>query len=133
MKFTRHYPFWPPGMAHDMEVPRTSVYQNLASGAAKHPDTAAIYYYGTRISYARMKAEADALAGYLQQRCGVRKGDRVLLYLQNSPQFVIGYFAVLRADAVVVPVNPMNLTDELTHYVEDSRARVAIVNLQRSG
>ena len=109
-----------------MEVPRTSVYANLAAGAAKHPDTSAIYYYGTRISYARMKSEADALAGYLQQRCGVRKGDRVLLYLQNSPQFVIGYYAILRADAVVVPVNPMNLTEELRHYIEDADAAVAI-------
>ena len=124
--FTRHYPHWPPGMPHVMEVPNTSVYTNLASGAAKHPDAAAIYYYGTRISYAGMKSEADALAGYLQQRCGVRKGDRVLLYLQNSPQFIIGYYAILRADAVVVPVNPMNLTEELCHYIEDADAAVAI-------
>ncbi len=118
-------------MPHAMEVPNTSVYQNLANGAAKHPEASAIYYYGTRISYARLKSEADALAGYLQQRCGVRKGDRVLLYLQNSPQFVIGYFAVLRADAVVVPVNPMNLTEELRHYIDDADAAVAIVGQDR--
>jgi fatty-acyl-CoA synthase len=126
MTFNLHHPHWPPGLPYAMEVPRTSVYENLASGAARHPDTTAIYYYGTRISYARMKSEADALAGYLQQRCGVRKGDRVLLYLQNSPQFVISYYAILRADAVVVPVNPMNLTEELRHYIEDADATVAI-------
>jgi fatty-acyl-CoA synthase len=51
----------------------------------------------------------------------------VLLYLQNSPQFIIAYYAILRADAVVVPVNPMNRTEELRHYVEDSDARAAIV------
>ncbi len=129
--FTRHYPHWPPGIPRVMEVPRTSVYANLASGAAKHPDAAAIDYYGTRLSYARFKNEADALAGFLQQRCGVRKGDRVLLYLQNSPQFVIGYYAILRADAVVVPVNPMNLTEELRHYVEDADAAVAIAGQDR--
>ena len=54
------------------------------------------------------------------------KGDRVLLYTQNSPQFVIGYWAILRANAVVVPVNPMNLTLELRHFAEDSGAAVAI-------
>jgi fatty-acyl-CoA synthase len=129
--FTLHHPHWPPGLPFTKEVPRTSVYANLASGAAEHPDTTAIYYYGTRISYARMKSEADALAGYLQQRCGVRKGDRVLLYLQNSPQFVIGYYAILRADAVVVPVNPMNLTEELRHYIEDADAAVAIAGQER--
>jgi fatty-acyl-CoA synthase len=57
----------------------------------------------------------------------VKKGDRVLLYLQNSPQFVIAYYAALRADAVVVPVNPMNKTEELRHYIEDADAEVAIV------
>ncbi len=68
----------------------------------------------------------DALAGFLQQRCGVARGDRVLLYAQNSPQFVIAYYAILRADAVVVPVNPMNRTEELRHYVDDSDATLAI-------
>jgi fatty-acyl-CoA synthase len=51
----------------------------------------------------------------------------VLLYAQNSPQFILGYYAILRADGVVVPVNPMNRSDELAHYVGDSDARVAIV------
>ena len=74
-----------------------------------------------------LKREVDALAGFLQQRCGVARGDRVLLYVQNSPQFVIAYYAILRADAVVVPVNPMNRTEELRHYVEDSERAVAIV------
>jgi fatty-acyl-CoA synthase len=129
--FTLHYPHWPPGVPKVMEVPGESVYANLAAGAARHPERAAIYYYGTQISYAALKEAADALAGYLQQRCGVRKGDRVMLYLQNSPQFVISYFAVLRADAVVVPVNPMNLTEELRHYVEDADAAVAIAGQER--
>ena len=56
----------------------------------------------------------------------MQAGDRVLLYLQNSPQWVIGYYAILRANAVVVPVNPMNMSEELAHYVADSGARVAI-------
>ena len=124
--FDRHFPHWPPGLPHALEVPRVSVYTNLAERAAKHPDKAAIDYYGTRISYGELKREADALAGFLQSRCGVRKGDRVLVDLQNCPQWVIAYYAILRADAVVVPVNPMNRREELAHYVEDSQASVAI-------
>jgi fatty-acyl-CoA synthase len=46
--------------------------------------------------------------------------------MQNSPQFIIAYYAILRADAVVVPVNPMNLTAELAHYVADAGTRLAI-------
>jgi fatty-acyl-CoA synthase len=55
----------------------------------------------------------------------------VLLYLQNSPQFVISYYAILRADAVAVPVNPMNLTEELRHYVEDAETATAVVGQER--
>jgi fatty-acyl-CoA synthase len=124
--FDRHFAHWPPGQPKTLELPRTTVYANLASSAAKHPERAALDYYGRRMSYRELKREVDALAGFLQQRRGVVRGERVLLYLQNSPQFVIAYYAVLRADAVVVPVNPMNRTDELSHYVEDSGARIAI-------
>ena len=124
--FTRHYPFWPEGLPKTFPVPRASVYENLVRCAVQHPARAAIHYYGSEITYGELKRDADALAGYLQQRCGVRRGDRVLLYLQNSPQFVIAYYAVLRADAVVVPINPMNLADELRHYIEDAGTSVAI-------
>jgi fatty-acyl-CoA synthase len=124
--FTRHYPHWPPGVPKSLSVPRTSLYYNLEVSARRYPDKGAITYYGTSIAYAELQRSAEALAGYLQQACGVRKGDRVLLYTQNSPQFVIGYYAILRADAVVVPVNPMNKRDELGYYVGDSDARVIV-------
>jgi fatty-acyl-CoA synthase len=122
--FTRHFAHWPPGVPHTLAVPQQSIYENLA---AQQPDRVAVDYYGTRITYAELKRDADALAGFLQQRGGVARGDRVLLYLQNSPQFIIAYYAILRADAVVVPVNPMNRTEELRHYVEDAQVSVAIV------
>jgi fatty-acyl-CoA synthase len=124
--FTRHFAHWPPGQPHTLELPGESVYGNLTRSAALHPERAAIDYYGSRLSYAELKRQVDALAGFLQQRFGVRRGERVLLYAQNSPQFVIAYYAIMRADAVVVPVNPMNRTEELRHYVEDSDAVAAI-------
>jgi fatty-acyl-CoA synthase len=124
--FTRHFEHWPPGKPKTLEVPRTTVVHNLEAAAARAPQSVAIDYYGSRMTYAELGREVEVLAGYLQQRCGVARGDRVLLYLQNSPQFVIAYYAVMRADAVVVPVNPMNRTEELRHYVSDSDACVAI-------
>jgi fatty-acyl-CoA synthase len=125
--FSRHFAHWPPGVPHTLEVPRENVYNNLAARAAEHPERIAVDYYATRVTYAELKRDADLLSGFLQKRCGVAKGDRVLLYLQNCPQFIIAYYAILRADAVVVPVNPMNRTEELRHYVEDAQAGVAIV------
>jgi fatty-acyl-CoA synthase len=123
--FTRHFAHWPPGQPKVLDLPNESVYANLERTAARHPGRAALDYYGSRLTYAELKRQVDAMAGFLQQRCGVARGDRVLLYAQNSPQFVIAYYAIVRADAVVVPVNPMNRTEELRHYVEDSGARVA--------
>jgi fatty-acyl-CoA synthase len=121
-----HYRHWPKGVPHILPVPQTSLYYNLEVSATRYPDKTAIAYYGSRLSYAELRRQAEAFAGYLQARCGVTKGERVMLYMQNSPQFVIAYYAILRADAVVVPVNPMNLTEELKHYVEDAGTRIAI-------
>src|SRR5205814_1407927 len=99
LMFTRHYPYWPPGLPKSFPVPQAPVYTNLAACAARDPERTAVHYYGTDITYGELERDADALAGFLQHRCGVAKGDRVLLYLQNSPQFVIAYYAVLRAGA----------------------------------
>ena len=122
----RHYKHWPAGVPRQFALPETSLYYNLEVAATRYARKTAIFYYGRELAFAELKAQADALAGYLQQDCGVRRGDRVLLYMQNSPQFVVAYYAILRADAVVVPVNPMNLTAELAHYVSDAGARLAI-------
>jgi fatty-acyl-CoA synthase len=124
--FDRHFAHWPPGVPKSLSVPRTSLYYNLEVSARRYPDKAAIVYYGSSLSYQALEREVVALAGYLQQRCDVKRGDRVLLYAQNCPQFIVGYYAILRADGVVVPVNPMNKSDELRHYIDDSDARVAI-------
>jgi len=125
---TQHYRHWPVGLPHALTLPDTSVYVNLEISARRYPNKTAIIFYDSLLDYRQLRAEVDALAGYLQQVCGVRRGDRVLLDMQNSPQFVIAFYAILRADAMVVPVNPMLLTDELSHYLEDSGAQVAIAS-----
>lgn len=122
----RHYKHWPMGVPKQFPLPETSLCYNLEVAAMRYARKSAIFFYGGKLTYAELKAQADALAGYLQQDCGLRRGDRVLLDMQNSPQFVIAYYAILRADAVVVPVNPMNLTAELTHYASDAGAKIAI-------
>jgi len=122
----RHYRFWPKHLPKSLTYPRTSLYYNLEVSATRFPDKHLLVYYDTPLTYRETKAHVDALAGFLQQRCGVTRGDRVLLFMQNSPQFIIGYYAILRADAMVVPVNPMNLTEELRHYVSDSDACVIL-------
>ncbi|MGY1410253.1 MULTISPECIES: long-chain-fatty-acid--CoA ligase [unclassified Luteimonas] len=120
-------PHWPPGLPHHLELPQTSLYENLATSARRYPRRPATIFYGGELSYAELDAQAVALAGFLQQRCGVARGDRVALFMQNCPQFVVAFHAILRADAVVVPVNSMNRLEEVRHIVRDSGARVALV------
>jgi fatty-acyl-CoA synthase len=122
-----HLRHWPPHAPRHLWVPETHLYRNVEVSAMRFPRKPFVIFYDTVIDYRRFQSETERIAGYLQQRCGVRKGDRVLLDLQNSPQFMAAYYAILRADAVVVPINPMNLTEELRHYVADSGARVAFV------
>jgi fatty-acyl-CoA synthase len=105
----------------------TSLWQCLTVSAEAHPAKAALVLGDATLSYAELVRQAECLAGWLQQRAGVARGDRVLLWSQNSLEFVVATYAVLRADAVVVPVNAMWTADEVQHLVDDSGAQVAIV------
>ena len=120
-----HYRFWPARLPHAITLPSTSLWDNLETSARRFPDKAALVFFGRVFSYADVVQMAEQLAAWLHG-IGVRKGDRVLLNMQNCPQLVIAHFAILRANAVVVPVNPMNRSEELKHYISDSDARIAI-------
>lgn len=122
-----HYPFWPRRLPHRITPPATSLWHNLAVSALRFPDKPALVFFNRVLSYAEVLRQAERLAATLH-RLGVRKGDRVLLNLQNCPQWVIAHFAILRANAVVVPVNPMNRAEELKHYITDPDAKVAITS-----
>lgn len=118
--------YWPKELPRVLELPRTSLYYNLEVAATRYPEKPAIVFYDSILSYSDLCRQVESLAGYLQHECGVRPGDRVCLYSQNCPQYVIGYYAILRAQAAVVPVNPMNLADELQYCVTDSGARTVL-------
>jgi fatty-acyl-CoA synthase len=109
-------------------LPETSLWYNLEVSAKRYPNRPAIIFYDSVLSYAELEREARWLAGFLQAECGVRRGDRVALQLHNSPQFIVAFYAILRADAMVVPVNSMNRTAELAHIVADSGSKVLITS-----
>jgi len=122
-----HHAHWPPGVPKALAPADRSLWDCLAASAARHPDKPAVVFYDSVLSYGELARQAEALAGWLQHVAQVKPRDRVLLFSQNCPQFVIASYAVLRADAVVVPVNAMWTADEVTHLVEDSGASVALV------
>ncbi len=120
-----HHRVWPRRLPHSITPPRTSLWDNLATSARRYPDKPALVFFGRISTYPQLMAMAERLAARLHA-LGVRKGDRVMLDMQNCPQLIVAHFAILRANAVVVPVNPMNRAEELRHYILDPDARVAI-------
>ncbi len=122
----RHFAFWPDGVPRTLDVPALRIHDNLSATALRVPDATAIAYYGTRLSYRWLADRVDRLAGYLQHELHVARGSRVPLLMQNSPQFVVAYYAILRADAVVVPLNPMLGSEDLGRIVSELDARVVI-------
>ncbi len=124
----RHFKFWPAHSMHNLIAPATNVFYNAEVSARRYPDKPFLVFYDTPVTFATLLDEAQRVAGFLERQCGVVKGDRVLLFMQNCPQFVIGYYGILRANAVVVPLNPMNLTQEFLRYARDAGASTVIVS-----
>jgi fatty-acyl-CoA synthase len=120
-----HLAIWPRRLPRALVVPDTSLWFNLEVSATRYPDKAAYVFFGQSLSYRRFHEQAEALAGWLQMQ-GVGTGDRVAIFMQNCPQFSIALYGVLRANAVVVPVNPMNRAEELKHYITDPDTSVII-------
>lgn len=127
-----HFAFWPRRLPRTVTPPETSLWHNVEVAARRYPHKAATLYFGRRKTYTQLHAEALAIAGWLQAQ-GVRRGDRVALFMQNCPQYLVAYHAILRADAVVVPVNAMNKAEEFGHYIVDPGTKVVICGAELAG
>ena len=120
-----HHAFWPKRLPYQLTAPQTSLWMNLQISALRYPQKVALVFMGRIWTYSQLQLEAEKIASALR-KMGVQKGDRVVLDMQNCPQLVIAHFAILRLDAVVVPVNPMNRMEELKHYILDPDTKVAV-------
>jgi long-chain acyl-CoA synthetase len=118
----KHYPG---GVPATVEVPLKSVPQIFDEATERDPGRPAVVFYGKSITYGELRDATDRLACALG-RLGVKKGDRVALYLLNSPQFIIAYFAALKCGATVTPISPVYTSHEVRYQLEDSGARVVV-------
>jgi fatty-acyl-CoA synthase len=125
MNHLAHHAHWPARMPHSLTPPAGSLWNNLAVNALRYPNKAALQFFDTGVSYSDLLQKAERLAQILC-RLEVKNGERIVVCMQNCPQLVISHFAVLRLDAVVVPVNPMNKAEELKHYITDPDTRIVI-------
>ncbi len=116
----RHYP---PGVPPTVEVPAETVHGLFDAATERLGDRPAVVFYGREVSYRELRDATDGMAAALAAQ-GVKKGDRVGLYLLNSPQFIIAYFAALKCGATVTPISPVYTSHEVKFQLQDSGARV---------
>lgn len=97
----------------------------LRRAAAQTPDRAFLAYFDGRLTYREVDELSDSVAGHLAAR-GLERGERVAVLLQNSPHFVLAVLGAWKAGAVVVPVNPMYKSGEVTHVLRDGEVAALI-------
>ncbi len=118
----KHYD---PQVPHHLTYPRIPLHALLDESAVKNSSAPCTNFFGKHITYGQIKELSDRFASSIG-RLGVRKRDRVILMLPNSPQFLIAYYGLLKAGAVVVPLNPLSAERELKFFLTDSGAEVLI-------
>jgi long-chain acyl-CoA synthetase len=114
--------FYQKGVFPTVDVPLKSVPQMFDEATERAPGRTAVVFYGREIAYRELRDTTDRLACALA-KLGVKKGDRVALYLLNSPQFIIAYFAALKCGATVTPISPVYTSHEVRYQLENSGAR----------
>jgi long-chain acyl-CoA synthetase len=117
--------YYSPWVPPDIEIPNENMVQVFKRAVSRQSSRPAIYYFGSPLSYAEVDWWSDRLAAALQDM-GLQKGDRVVFYMQNIPQFVIAQYAVWKAGGIVVPLNPMYKEKELEYFFQDSGAKILI-------
>ncbi|WP_081909121.1 long-chain-fatty-acid--CoA ligase [Deinococcus sp. YIM 77859] len=121
--------YWPAGKPRHLTLPRTGLMHNLRVSAERYPDKTALHFYGRELSYRELREQAERLAGHLAAQ-GVSKGDRVAVWLQNSPAWVVAAHAAWHLGAVVVPLAPMLQPRELAYFLGDAGVRVGVVGAE---
>jgi len=117
--------YYQKGVPDTVDVPLESIPQAFDKATERAPGRRAVVFYGREISYRELRDATDRFACALAD-LGVRKGDRVALYLLNSPQFIIAYFATLKCGATVTPISPVYTSHEVRYQLENSGARAMI-------
>jgi len=114
------------GVPQHIDYPNVPLFTLLEEAARKYPDAPCTIFKGAKISYREMNELTDRLAAGLAD-LGVKKGDQVGIFMPNTPQFVLAYFAILKLGAVVVATNPLYTAREIEHQVNDAGIEVMLV------
>jgi len=114
------------GVPHIVEIPNEPLFHFLEESARKYPDRACTIFKGAVITFKEMNELTDRMAAALVDM-GVKRGDRVGIFMPNTPQFVIAYYGILKAGGAVVATNPLYTAPEIEHQASDAGIEVMFV------
>jgi long-chain acyl-CoA synthetase len=114
---------YPAHVPHDLEIGSHTALGDFRTSAASRPDSPAVYYFDDVITYGDIDVQSDCLATAFSDM-GLKKGDRIIVDLQNVPQFLIATYAAWKLGSIVVPLNPMYKEKELLYFCRDSGAKL---------
>jgi long-chain acyl-CoA synthetase len=119
--------FWPSAVPRNIDYPEVPLHELLRKSAETHPEKVAVAYFEREITYSELDVLSDRFAAALAS-LSVKKGGKVAVFLPNIPSFLIAYFGVLKAGAVVTTISPLHKEREVAYQLNDSEAE-AIVTL----
>jgi long-chain acyl-CoA synthetase len=114
------------GVPHHIDYPEVPLFRLLEDAAKEYPNSPCTIFKGAKISYKEMNDLTDCMAAALSN-LGVKKGDRVGIFMPNTPQFIMAYFGILKAGGVVVATNPLYTAPEIEHQVKDAGVELMLV------
>jgi long-chain acyl-CoA synthetase len=118
--------FYDEGVPETIDYPKITAFDLLDQSAKKYPNQPCTIFKGAVITYKEMDEITDSLAAGLAS-LGVKKGDRVGVFIPNTPQFVITYYALLKLGAVVVATNPLYTAREIVYQVNDAGVEIMVL------
>jgi long-chain acyl-CoA synthetase len=116
---------WPAEVPRTLEYPDVPLHEILRRTAKAHGEKVALIFHDKETTYAELDTLSDKFAAALAS-LGVVKGDRVAVYLPNIPQFIIAYYGILKAGAVVTAISPLHKEREVEYQLRDSGAEIIV-------
>jgi long-chain acyl-CoA synthetase len=120
------FKFWPEGVRKHIDFPEIPLHGLLAETAEKFPERTAIVYFNKTMTYRDLKHFSDRFATALDG-LGVKKGDKVAIFLPNIPQFIISYYGISEIGAIETAISPLYREREVAHQLNDSEAETVVV------
>jgi long-chain acyl-CoA synthetase len=118
---------YPVGVLHDLTITSETALGDFRMSAVHRPDAPAVYYFDHIISYGEIDRLSSNFAAALLD-LGLAKGDRIIVNLQNAPQFLVAVYATWKLGAIAVPLNPMYKERELIYFCRDSGAKIFLTH-----